>query len=199
MARLIPGGRGPKLDLLVNNELLAQRGLEAQRVLPPYTVGMYPAVMEATGVGIYATTGVTLGPMEQIPVKTRLSEVRIVVNAASAGSVCDVGIYVYADRKFTLRSYGTVNTASVGVASTTLDRPITIDPQQRLFIGLKPRVADATLSVVPGSTHTAAMRYISAAATDTLAPSYSIDSLTKDSSIGLPAIHYFSTEGAALL
>ena len=201
MARLIPGGRGTKLDPFAQRESVQERAAKAQRVLPQYTLGYYSATLEAAASGTFATTGFTLGPMERIGVQIAVSQVRCVVAAASAGSVIDVGIYVYTGGEFVLLpgSLATLSTAATGTASTDLPTPVVLDPQQRLFLGCKPRVADATLQVIAGGSHAVSLSYLSLSAANSVPGRVARDAMTKSSIIGLASIQYLSTEAALLL
>ena len=201
MARLIPGGRGTKLDPFAQRESVQERAAKAQRVLPQYTLGYFQGTLGASATGVFATTGFTLGPLERINVQMAVSQVRCVVAAASAGSVIDVGIYVYTGGEFVLLpgSLATLDTSAVGTASTDLPTPIVLDPQQRLFLGCKPRVADASLQVIAGGTHAVSLSYLALPAANSVPGRVSRDSVTKSSSIGLAAIQYLSTEAALLL
>jgi hypothetical protein len=202
MSRRIPGGRGTKLDPFAQRESVQDRAEKAQRVLPPYFLGPLPPAGHPALAQVFDLTHLCLYAIPPVPVDVTLTSVRVPTQAVSAGSVTYVGLYVLSGDSFKLfpGSVVAVDTDTNGKNSASLQRPITIKPNQRIFLGVKAITASPTLYSVNSNLAGMTTHRMTVAATATLSDYPKIARLTPtaQSTPGIPAIQYVSTEGALL-
>ncbi len=134
------GGRGPKDDTTAQLEFLAQRSKDSQDKVQPWTFGPIPSyVPRATNVGL-DTIYWLFHPCEPVAVPTKLRGLRISVTANPSSSA-QIALFTMAANGLSLRqipaSYVTVDGTATAVVSARFTRDIVIQPNQRVFVGLK--------------------------------------------------------------